>query len=109
MYTILAGELRMKGEREQIVLAYRDGVSVDLGQNRDFGPVLGDPWGADEDRVDRPAVNPVHLKVGFKRVQLAAERVALRDHVEDSEVSAIEHDHAGTGTENRFAGSGKRT
>ena len=109
MQTILSREFRMEGEREQVVLTDRDRVPIDVCQHCHFRPVLGDPGGTDEDRVDRPAGNAGDLEVGFKRVQLTAERVALRDHIEDPQVSPVEHDHAGARTENRLAGGGKRT
>jgi hypothetical protein len=79
-------------------------MAIDLGQDLHPGTVLGDPRGADEDATQRPTLKPLHLQVSLETAQLAAESVALGAHVHDREMLTVEHDQAGAGAEDRYAG-----
>jgi hypothetical protein len=98
---ILAGQLGMEGERQDLSLTHGDRMAVDLSEHLDARPVLGDPGGADEDRVHRAAVDAGDLEIGLKGVQLAAKRVSLGEHVQHTEMDAVKDDHAGAGSEHR--------
>src|SRR5918912_288433 len=55
----------------------------------------------EERRVDGRALDAGEVQVGLEGVQLAAERVALRDDVHQPEVLAVEHDEPGARAEDR--------
>src|SRR5690242_10788620 len=88
MQPFLTRDFGVKRDDEQIVLARRDGTAVDLPQNLNPLPMLGDPRSADECRPHRPAFDTRHLNFSLKRPHLASERVALADPITDAEVGA---------------------
>src|ERR1700749_3698913 len=98
----------MKRDGQYVALADRHRMLADAAEDLHAGTVLGDPWGADEHRVHRAAVDPVQIDIGLERPDLAAERVAARRDVEDAEMLAVEHDHAGARAEDRDAAGGQR-
>jgi hypothetical protein len=63
-----------------------------------------DPGGADEDRAQRLVADALDLEVGLEALQLAAEGVAARGRVEETEVVGIADDQPGAGAEDRSAG-----
>ena len=100
---LVVGQLGMEGHAEDVALADRHRVAVDLGQHLDALPALVYPRRADEHRAQRAAAEAVHVHVGLEALHLAAERVAAGADVEQAEVVAVEHDQAGAGAERRRA------
>ena len=114
MYPQVTGELGMKGGGEQVALADHHRVTVHGGQHLHprSGPVH--PGGADEHPVHRP-LQAFHLEVTFEGIHLPAERVAIDDHVQHTQLGLRtapvgargQEDHAGAGAQRgQAAGDG---
>ena len=74
MQAIVLAELGVEGDRDDLPLPRRDGVAVDLGEDLDVRPVLGDPGRADEDRAQRPPVDAGELDVGLEAARSGVRR-----------------------------------
>ncbi len=71
------------------------------------GPAAVDPRCPDEDGPERRLL-PFDLQIGLEARDLAAERVALHDEVDQAEPPAVEHDHAGARAEDRRVEAAER-
>src|SRR5436190_2088272 len=100
VHTYVVGQLRMERRNEETALAGEYRVAVDLGQHLDLGPDVLDPRSADEDGAQRAALAG-KLEVGLERGDLAPEGVPPHRDVDEAEVVAVEHDHAGARAEHR--------
>src|SRR3954464_7137486 len=103
MHARLAGDLRVEGDYEHVLLARGDRVPVDRRENLDGVAVLGQPRRADEDRAHRP-LDARDLEILLERADLAAEGVAPAERVHQPEMLAVEQDHPRAGPEHGRAG-----
>ena len=99
----IVGQLGVEGAGEDASLADRHRVALVGGEHLDPGPVALDPGRADEDRAQRLVADPLDRQVGLEALQLAAEGVAPRGHVDQAEVIGVADDHPGAGAEDRLA------
>ena len=91
----------MEGRGEHAALADRHRVALPGRQH--LHPVAGPlhPGRPDEDRAQRLLPRPGHLEVRLEALQLPAEGVAPRGHVDEAEVLVIADDQPGAGAEDR--------
>src|SRR5438552_13612931 len=74
----------MKARREKASLPGRDdGAVTQAREHFDARADPADPRSAYEDRVERRLAERLHVEVGFERVELSAERVAIDAHVHE--------------------------
>src|SRR5205085_6134088 len=91
-------QLRVERHREDLALTHGDRMTVDLGQNLDLVTCVVHPGRSNEDSSQRAAESG-QLQVRLEASELAAEGVAACVDVQQSEVPAIEHDHARAGAQ----------
>src|SRR5581483_10384465 len=106
MQPALSCQLRVKSDRHQIALAHGDRMVVERSQNVYFLTAAADPGCANEDGMQRTTGYSRELHIAFERAKLTAEGVALGGDVEQPEVLAVQHDHAGAGA--KHGGSAAR-
>jgi hypothetical protein len=97
----IVGQLGVEGRRQHRSFADRDRVALVASQDFGPGPAALDPRGADKDRAQRLVADSLHLEVGLKALQLAAEGVAPRGRVDQPEVGVVADDQASAGAEDR--------
>src|ERR1700722_13681922 len=96
----VVGQLGVKGDHEEAPLPRGHGMALERGEHLDPGADILDPRRPDEHCPQRRA-QPRELEIGLERGDLATERVAAHRDVDEPEVVAVEHDHAGAGAEHR--------
>src|SRR5829696_8019381 len=96
----VVGQLGVERGDEVASLAREHRAPVHLGQHLDVRPDVLDPRRPNEDGAHGP-VRTLDVEVRLEGGDLAAERVPAHGHVDQPEVVAVEHDHAGAGAEDR--------
>src|SRR4029079_8958502 len=90
--------MERRDENASLLREYR--VPVDLGEDSDARPRLGDPRSADEDR-SKGLLLALDLDRRLEARNLTTKRVALDREIDQAEPLAVEHDHPGAGAEDR--------
>src|SRR6266536_3292719 len=94
-------QLGMERGDEETPLACEHRPALVLGQDLDFRPRFADTRRADEDPAERRVLSgerEIRLEAG----DLAAVGVSVDREVDEPEMVTVEHDHPGTGTQDRF-------
>jgi hypothetical protein len=90
----------MKGDGENVPLAHRNGMPVDLRQHLHVVPDVLHPRRPDEHRVQCHAVE---VEPSLERRKLTTERVTPDTDVEHTQVLPVQHDHPCAGAQDRLA------
>ena len=107
MNAVVVRELGVERDREDVSLCGGDPAAVDRRQHVHSGPRVGDPRRADEDRVDRPAVDP-SISTSASKLRTCRPK-ALRSAAMSISPrwSSVEHDQARARAQDGRAGLGE--